>query len=433
MPARLARVRACIAALSIGWFLLITAAVNGQTPRAGNVCGPLNPAETMAFATQTTSVGVIDLHFFLAQGPVTYYECVDDQPHLLGTSSQVNGNLTSLLGAVPWSCDRPARRFAATTTLLDGRVMRGLASSRTRSCAKRIQLSAPARVRRGQLATVRMTDTWGIGGIHVRLCATPPKGRKHCQVVAFAKAVEARSVQVRATQRGHWRLDLQVRRFHVRSTLAVGVKAVPARPLPLLLATGDSIMMGVDSALSDDLPEVGVDSEVHPGTGLTKDDWLGMAREQTKRLHQAITVISLGANEGFPLPVDGAPHDCCDEAWVLAYQRRVRTMMDIYRRGGAARVYYLTLPIPHPAGSAALVKLINEAIIRAGRDVAGVRVLRMDQLFTPDGAFQETIRDGGRTVDVREADGVHLNASGQAIAARETAKAIRGLPTAVSQ
>ena len=90
------------------------------------------------------------------------------------------------------------------------------------------------------------------------------------------------------------------------------------------------------------------------------------------------------------------------------------------------------MPIPRGEGSATLVRLVNEAIIRAGRDVPGVHVLRMDQLFTPNG-FQETIRDGGRTVDVRESDGVHLNASGQAIAAREAAKAIRGRPTSVSQ
>jgi hypothetical protein len=36
-------------------------------------------------------------------------------------------------------------------------------------------------------------------------------------------------------------------------------------------------------------------------------------------------------------------------------------------------------------------------------------------------------------VPVREDDGVHLNASGTAIEARETAKAIRGQPTLVPQ
>jgi hypothetical protein len=49
----------------------------------------------------------------------------------------------------------------------------------------------------------------------------------------------------------------------------------------------------------------------------------------------------------------------------------------------------------------------------------------MDLLFTPNG-YREVMRYRGRDVHVREADGIHLNVAGTAIAARAVAQAIRG-------
>ncbi len=48
----------------------------------------------------------------------------------------------------------------------------------------------------------------------------------------------------------------------------------------------------------------------------------------------------------------------------------------------------------------------------------------MDQLFSPSG-YTETIRYRGRDVDVRTADGIHLNVSGTAIAAKVIADVLR--------
>ena len=127
-----------------------------------------------------------------------------------------------------------------------------------------------------------------------------------------------------------------------------------------------------------------------------------------------------------------APHgsrsECCGPEWVAEYTRRVRAMMRTYRRSG--RVYWATVALSHDPERAAIVKVCNQAFVDAAKDLPGVTVLRMDRLFTPNG-YQETIRDGGREVRIREGDGVHLNASGTAIEARETAQAIRGRPTPV--
>jgi hypothetical protein len=199
----------------------------------------------------------------------------------------------------------------------------------------------------------------------------------------------------------------------------------------VLLAAGDSTMQGVDSALSDHLGRYDVVAGVIPGGEISLGGWPRVARAQVRALHPAVTVVSIGATEGFPMTSpDGAVHECCGPAWVAEYVRRVRAMMRTYRQGGRARVYWETVALSKDPARAAIVSLCNEAFVTAARGLSGVTVLRMDRLFTPHG-YQATLHDGGRDVPIREDDGVHLNASGTAIEARETARAIRGQPSLV--
>jgi hypothetical protein len=199
----------------------------------------------------------------------------------------------------------------------------------------------------------------------------------------------------------------------------------------VLLATGDSTMQGVESALADDLGEFRVVSGASPGLEISLNDWPRTARQQVAGLRPAVTVVSVGAAEGYPMTSPtGAVEECCGPAWVAEYVRRARAMMRAYRQGGRARVYFETIALARDPARAAIVRICNQAFVTAAKGLSGVTVLRMDILFSPHG-YQERIRDGGRDVRVREDDGVHLNASGAAIEARETAKAIRGQPTIV--
>src|SRR5262249_25338253 len=162
-----------------------------------------------------------------------------------------------------------------STTTVAGQLVRREVTARTPGCAHRFTLSA---VRRGRTAVVKVTDTWGIGGIHVRLCL----GARRCRVIGFPAAVSTRTARLR----GRGRLDRRVRGFHVRGT----VGHARSRPLPVLLATGDSTMQGVDSALSDDLGEFRVAPEVSPGGEISLGHWPKVARAQVAALHPAITV-----------------------------------------------------------------------------------------------------------------------------------------------
>ena len=98
--------------------------------------------------------------------------------------------------------------------------------------------------------------------------------------------------------------------------------------------------------------------------------------------------------------------------------------MRTYRRHGRGRVYVLTIAAPRDPRRAAMTTAVNGAIVLAAEGLARVRVLRMDLLFTPNG-FSEMIRYAGADIDVREADGTHLNVSGTAIEARTVVQALR--------
>jgi hypothetical protein len=188
-------------------------------------------------------------------------------------------------------------------------------------------------------------------------------------------------------------------------------------------------MQGVESFLADELgDDATVVSDVRPGLAISKGNpLLAMARRQVARVKPRTTVVSVGAVEGFAMRgADGVSHDCCDEAWVTEYARRVRELMRIYRgdRRGPGRVFWLTIPGPGDPARVPIVAAVNSAIVRAAEDLKHVRVLRMDLLFTPQG-YRETMRYRGRDVRVREGDGIHLNVAGTAIAARAVAQALR--------
>ncbi|MCW3016412.1 MAG: hypothetical protein JWO02_3504 [Solirubrobacterales bacterium] len=417
------------AVAAVGTLLLGVSAHADAPPASANPCAPAPPVAAQ-FGANTNRLGLVDLHFFNAQGAtVTYFECVGDRAYRLGERSLANGAITSMWAATYWRCGRLTRHFAATATLSDGSLTRGTSSVRTMSCAHRFQLDLPRQVARGHDTRVRVIDRWGIGGIHTQLCVTPPRARHTCRTVAFAAAADVATRHFRPTTPGSWRVELRVRSYRVRGSIAAGVHRVaPTAPPPTVLATGDSTMQGVESFLSDDLgEEATVVSDVHPGFTMSKENaWAAIAASQAARVRPSTTVMSLGAAEGFPMKAtDGKLHDCCDEPWVQEYTRRVRKTMRTYLRQGRGRVFYLTIPAPRDDGRAIIVAAVNRAIVRAGEGLAGVQILRMDLLFSPNG-FREVMRYRGRDVDVREPDGIHLNVSGTAIAAQVVAQALRG-------
>lgn len=401
---------------------------------AASVAAPtpaLAQEPSTAFAADSSQLGVISLLFWGAQSAeVRYFERVGDKLEPLGEARSADGAATILKDATTWSCDRLRRRFEARAVLPDGSTAKGEYGVRTPSCAQRFRVEAPARVAPGGLARVRVIDRWNIGGIRPQLCVTPPEGERACRTVAFPRAVAVATRRFRARERGRWRVELRVRDHRVRRDVAVGGDTeVRDDPLPIVLATGDSTMQGVDSYLSDELVDSArLRSDVQLGSAISRGAfWKDHAAVQTKRLRQRVSVISIGAAfDGFPLEQPGgAKAECCEAPWVDLYAARVRTVMQTYLRRGRGRVFWLTPPLPRDPVRLKITSAITIAIEHAATGLEGVKVIRVDELFSPRGTYTEVIRHRGREVRVRDADGVHLNISGTAILAQLLAPQIR--------
>jgi len=223
-------------------------------------------------------------------------------------------------------------------------------------------------------------------------------------------------VGLRLARHGRWRIAVHAggRRW-ARQT--VDVRA-PRGPVSLL-ATGDSMIQIVDGYLKERLGarRVGVRSDARISTGLSKPamlDWPRHAGRQVRSLHPDVTVVFIGANEGFAF--GSAP--CCGAPWRRAYARRASAMMSTYARRGAGTVYWALLPAPRGGDFRRVFVAVNRALRRAARrHPATVRLVDLPKTFTPGYRFRQTIRWRGRTVSVRQEDGVHLNVRGASIAA----------------
>lgn len=214
----------------------------------------------------------------------------------------------------------------------------------------------------------------------------------------------------------------------------LGAKPKPPRPLDTLLVTGDSMAMPLDvetgRRLAQSDEDVDVQRDPHVGTGISKSglvDWGKLSTQHVRELHPDAVVVFIGANESFPLPgPDGSDVDCCGPQWAAAYANRVRRMMNTYRQGGSARVYWLTLPIPRDDDFAEVARAVNAAIEVAAQPFrAQVRVLDMTELFTPGGRYRDAMTLDGRKRIVRDPDGIHLNDAGAGLAANKVLEAVR--------
>ena len=213
----------------------------------------------------------------------------------------------------------------------------------------------------------------------------------------------------------------------------LGEKPRPPRELDTLLVTGDSLAMPLDVEIARRLAEsdegINVERDPHVGTGISKTglvDWGKLSTGHVAEHHPDATVVFIGANEGFALPgADGKEIECCGPAWAAEYAYRARRMMNTYRQGGDARVYWLTLPLPRARNFQEVARSVNAAIRVAAQPYrAQVRVLDMTALFTPDG-YRDAMEVGGRRQIVRDADGIHLNGDGAALAADAVLEAVR--------
>jgi hypothetical protein len=278
----------------------------------------------------------------------------------------------------------------------------------------------PSPARLGHLAVVEIEERGARAGDRVLECVSTPStgsGNPRCAQVVLGPGGRA-STRFKARRLGGWSVSVVAGARRVTRP----VEVVPGRVR--MLATGDSEIQVLDGMLGAALGGRGIDvrSEAHISTGISKPfmfDWVKHAKSQAASVHPDITVMFVGANDGFPLPAaSGAISYCCGEAWVAAFAKRTESMMSSYLRGGAGRVFWFTLPTPRNAAAQPIFRAINRAYAIAARSFRhGVELIDLVAVFTPGGRYRQVMFYGGRTVDVREPDGYHLSVSGDRIAA----------------
>jgi hypothetical protein len=285
-------------------------------------------------------------------------------------------------------------------------------------------IRAPKHVRRGRAVTVRLVDRWSLGDRTAQLCFSGTGIGHPCGDVRLVRGTDGVAKRVRPRADGQLRIAAGLLGLRTTATVAVGdAKPIPAATGPVILTTGDSTIEGIDSVLEDAYGSAArVRSDAVPGSRLSGPGaypgWLQRAAQQIARVHQRVTVVSLGGNEGYAIP-DASGHDleCCMPAWTQALAVRQRGLMRAYTQKGRANVVWLLIPVPRAAGLARVVAAANEAARHAAAGLPQVRILDLGAIFTPDGAFHESIQRGGRQVRVRAPDGLHFTVEGQAIAA----------------
>ena len=322
-----------------------------------------------------------------------------------------------------WSCRRRSRTFVATQAGADGAPVTATAEVRTPSCAKRLALSAPRSVRAGGRRRVELRDRWGIGGIRARVCVRAPSEQPHCRRVRLRRDAASRPVPVDALRPGGYRITARTPYQRLRRAM----RAAPRGGRLKVLATGDSMIQIIDSYLQQRIGSgpARVRSDAHISTGISKPsllDWPAHAMRRARGMRPDVTVMFLGANDGFPMAGAG----CCGRAWRLEYARRARGMMRTYARGGRARVYWLLLPAPRGGNFRKVYFAVNAALRRAARGLEDdVRLIDLVEVFTPGWRYRDSMQIGGRTVRVRQSDGVHLNTTGASLAATLVIRAMR--------
>lgn len=332
--------------------------------------------------------------------------------------------------ATRWRCDRLNRRFFASG-LQDGRQVEATYSVRTPSCRERIDVGVPGRVRPGGSVRMVIRDGWGIGNLGLHLCKLESGDRSRCRDIRMPKDTPRITTSFRLHREGRARILLAGRGFRISRTVAVGNRVASGGEgrRARILAAGDSMMQGVDAFLADRLgSRARVFRDVNPNSGISKPglSWAQHARDHTRRVRPDASIIFLGANEGFALrSASGQLVACCDAVWYGEFASRVRSMMITYSRAGKADVFWLRMPAPKSPQRQALQNVVNAAVMKAAEGLPRVRIVRLDEVFTPGGVYRDVITYRGRRVRVRESDGIHLSLEGAEIAAARVTAALR--------
>jgi hypothetical protein len=191
-----------------------------------------------------------------------------------------------------------------------------------------------------------------------------------------------------------------------------------AQPLKVWLA-GDSLMGNIAESFAAHVngnPLFKVSTNFRIGTGLARPDvynWPGAISQEMSSVNPDVVVLFFGANDDQDLHADGHQYSLQSDPWQAEYARRVNQVMDLSANGGR-QVLWLGIPAVRRPRLNKTKDLINNIIRAAAPKHPGVNYVDTGPLVDDaGGGFSTYLSDSnGKSVAVREADGIHLTAAG---------------------
>ena len=194
------------------------------------------------------------------------------------------------------------------------------------------------------------------------------------------------------------------------------------KPVEKVAFLGDSMMKLLGHQGSRELARIPgvavVTNFTSLGSGLARldaFDWMAQFEAVMKEHSPTLVIIALGTNDRQPMQLDGGrivrPGE---DGWTAEYGRRVGQAMDVLVRGGAVRICWLELPDMKDPGFQADANTIN-AIVReqaASRPAVLYFGTRRFLSRKPGEFTKYLVGPGGKPLDCRDPDGIHLTRAG---------------------
>jgi hypothetical protein len=202
----------------------------------------------------------------------------------------------------------------------------------------------------------------------------------------------------------------------------------PARKLRVVIV-GDSLAAGLgyfaERVFRPRL--VTVSGQGRISTGLARPDyfnWPFTMHRIVDRFDPDLVIVMLGENDHQSLQTVRGNQEAQigTFAWPSGYRDRVEGMMRIATSEGA-KVVWVGLPVSADPGLHVHSLRQNAIFEQAARRIEGATYFdAWDRFRKPRGGYTAYFREGGRVILIRAADGLHFNAVGYTILAREIAK-----------
>ena len=330
--------------------------------------------------------------------------------------------------ALTWSCEARMRQLVASA-LPPAPPQHAAATVVTPGCSRRLVVRISPHAKVGGSVRVSVRDRWSIGALPFAVCLRPPGATRSCQRSQLHPGQASRVIQERTPRPGGWGVGVSTRYEHFPQVV---VWSEHSGGRIRLLAAGDSEMQILDDFLAQDLRphRVLVTTDARISTGLTNSfffNWQSHALQQAGSLRPDVTVMFMGANDGFSVRgPEGKVVGCCGSGWSAGYALLVERMMRTYLRRNAGRVYWFVLPTPRPGNFQSVFNAVNAGIRAASRRFPGrVGLIDANAFFTPGNRYRDFMTYHGRGFVIHESDGIHLSTAADHIDASLVVRALR--------